>query len=78
MGVYSDYLSRQLSFEELTNERKAQLRRISDIRGRNVLSFASDVAKNCPNSIDYSDIVPFTDQLSVLTGNEIDIILQED
>lgn len=76
MGVYSDYLSRQLSFEELTNERKAQLRRISDIRGRNVLSFASDVAKNCPNSIDYSDIVPFTDQLSVLTGNEIDIILE--
>lgn len=76
MGVYSDYLSCQLSFEELTNERKAQLRRISDIRGRNVLSFASDVAKNCPNSIDYSDIVPFTDQLSVLTGNEIDIILE--
>lgn len=76
MGVYSDYLSRQLSFEELTNERKAQLKRISTIRGRSVLAFASDVAKNCPNSIDYSDIVPFSDQLSVISGNEIDIILE--
>lgn len=76
MGVYSDYLSRQLSFEELANERKAQLKRISTIRGRSVLAFASDVAKNCPNSIDYSDIVPFSDQLSVISGNEIDIILE--
>ena len=76
MGVYSNYLSRQLSFEELTNERKTQLKRISTIRNRNILVFASDVAKNCPNNIDYSDIVPFTDQLSVLSGNEIDIILE--
>ena len=76
MGVYSDYLNQQLSFEELTNERKAQLKRISEIRGRGVLVFASDVAKNCPNSIDYSDIVPFSDQLSVISGNEIDIILE--
>ena len=76
MGVYSDYLARQLSFEELTSERKLQLRRISAIRGRKVLAFASDVAKNCPNSIDYSDIVPFSDQLSALSGNEIDIILE--
>ena len=76
MGVYSDYLARQLSFEELTSERKLQLGRISAIRGRNILAFASDVAKNCPNSIDYSDIVPFADQLSALSGNEIDIILE--
>lgn len=76
MGVYSDYLNRQLSFEELTTERKAQLKRISEIRGREVLVFASDVAKNCPNSIDYSDIVPFSDQLSTISGDEVDIILE--
>lgn len=76
MGVYSDYLGQQLSFEELTNQRKEQLKRISDIRGRGVLVFASDVAKDCPNSIDYSDIVPFSDQLSAISGDEIDIILE--
>lgn len=76
MGVYSDYLKRQLSFEQLTNERKAQLKRISNIRGRDILVFASDVAKDCPNNIDYSDIVPFSDQLSAIPGDEIDIILE--
>ena len=54
MGIYSDYLNQQMAFETLTNERKKQLKRISDIRGRGVLVFASDVAKDCPNNIDYS------------------------
>lgn len=76
MGVYSDYLNQQLSFEELTKERKSQLKRISNIRGRDVLVFASDVAKDCPNNIDYSDIVPFSDQLSAISGDEIDIVLE--
>ncbi len=76
MGIYSDYLNQQMSFETLSSERKKQLKRISDIRGRGVLVFASDVAKDCPNNIDYSDIVPFSDQLSTLSGDEIDIILE--
>lgn len=76
MGIYSDYLNQQMSFEALTNERKKQLKRISDIRGRGVIVFASDVAKDCPSSIDYSDIVPFSDQLSTLSGDEVDIILE--
>ena len=76
MGIYSDYLNKQMSFEALTNERKEQLKRISEIRGRGVMVFASDVAKDCPNSIDYSDIVPFSDQLLTLPGDEVDIILE--
>ena len=76
MGIYSDYLNQQMSFEALSNERKEQLKRISIIRGRDVLVFASDVAKDCPNSIDYSDIVPFSDQLSTISGDAIDIILE--
>ncbi len=76
MGIYSDYLNQQMSFEALSEERKQQLRRIERIRGRNVVVYASDVAKDCPNSIDYSDIVPFSDQLSTITGDEIDIILE--
>ena len=78
MGVYSEYLGQQLSFERLSSERKAQLKRISARRGRDVIVYASDITpkNNCPNSIDYSDLLPFNDQLSVLTGSEVDIILQ--
>ena len=76
MGIYSDYLNRQLSFDQLCSERKKELQRISTIRKRGVLVFASDIAKNSPNNIDYSDKVPFVDQLSNITGDEIDIILE--
>lgn len=76
MGVYSEYLDRQFSFEELTNERKKQLTRISKLRGRDVLVYASDVNSNTPNSIDYSDELPFSDQLSNVNSEDIDILLQ--
>ncbi len=76
MGIYSEYLDKQMTFEELAKERKAQLKRISEIRNRSIIVYASAVDKNCPNSIDYSDIVPFSDQLNSLKGNEIDIILE--
>jgi hypothetical protein len=32
MGIYSDYLNKNMSFEELTAERKNQLRIISKLR----------------------------------------------
>lgn len=76
MGVYSDYLDRQFSFEELTAERKAQLKRISEIRHRDIMVYASNINANAPSSIDYSDILPFSDQLSNLTSDDIDIILE--
>lgn len=75
-GIYSEYLNKQMSFENLVNERKKQLKIISEIRGRDVLVFASDLGKNGQISIDYSDVLPFSDQLSVLNGAEIDIILE--
>ena len=37
---------------------------------------ASDLTKNVNSSIEYSDILPFQDQLSNLNGTEIDIILE--
>jgi hypothetical protein len=76
MSLYADYLDRQMTFEQLVAERKKQLKRISDLRGRPVLVYASDLEKQCPNGIDYSDVLPFSDQLSVLGGTEIDIILE--
>lgn len=76
MGVYSDYLDKQFSFEELSNERKTQLQRISSIRNRDIIVYASNINANAPNSIDYSDILPFSDQLSNLKSEDIDIILE--
>lgn len=80
MGVYSEYLDRGFSFQDLTVERKAQLNRISHLRGdRDLLVYSADLNKGAagaPVSIDYSDILPISDQLANLTGKQIDIILE--
>lgn len=76
MGVYSEYLDKQFSYDDLSKERKKQLKRISEIRERDVLVYASNVNSNAPTSIDYSDILPFSDQLSNISSDDIDIILE--
>ena len=46
MGIYTEYLDRQMSFQDLAAERKAQLKRISALRGgRDILVFAADLSK---------------------------------
>lgn len=82
MGHYSEYLDRGMGFPELAAERKAQLKRISDLRGgRDVLVYAAGF--NTPNapggaliSLNNSDLLAFTDQLSNLSGNGLDLILE--
>jgi ClpP class serine protease len=79
MGIYSEYLDRFASgnANELFAERKKQLKRISEIRKRDVLVFAADINKQIPQiPIDYSDLLPFTDQLSNLKGEKLDLILE--
>lgn len=80
MGVYSEYLDRSLSFQDLTTERKRQLARISNLRGdRDVLVYAADLNKGNAGvsiSIDYSDILPISDQLANLKGKRVDVILE--
>lgn len=83
MGVYTEYLDRNLDFESLCTERKAQLKRISTIRGgREILVYAADFNKSqaAAISINYSDILPFNDQLSNLRGKkegkQLDLILE--
>ena len=77
MGIYADYLNQNLDGNQLTQERKKQLARVSELRGRAVLAFTSAISKSkAPISIDYDDIVPIKDQLSNLTGDKIDIILE--
>ncbi len=78
MGAYTEYLDRQLSFEQLSAERKALLARISEFRGgRDILVFAADLNKgSAAISISYADILPIQDQLANLSGQGIDIILE--
>ena len=47
MGIYTEYLDKFGGgpFDALTAERKKQLQRISDLRGRDVLVFAADINK---------------------------------
>jgi ClpP class serine protease len=78
MGAYTEYLERQMGFEEICAERKKQLRRISEIRGgRDVLAFAADLNKGAaPISIGYSDLLPISDQLENLSGSGLDLIIE--
>jgi hypothetical protein len=69
-----------MSFQDLTAERKRQLERISALRGgRDVLVYAADLNKGNAGvsiSIDYSDILPISDQLANLTGRRVDVIVE--
>jgi ATP-dependent protease ClpP protease subunit len=77
VGVYSEYLDKNMDFSEIMSERKRQMKRISTIRERDILVYSSDLNKNnAPTEIDYSDLLPFSDQLSNLKGDSIDIILE--
>lgn len=77
MGIYTEYLDKQLDWAGLTKERKKQLLMISRRRGeRPVLAFAAAMTKDAPIAIDYDDRVPIIDQLSNLVGDKIDIILE--
>jgi len=78
MGIYSEYLEKNMDFNKITNERKRLLGQLSSLRGnRDILVYAADLSKGqAPISIDYSDIMPFQDQLSNLKGQAIDIILE--
>jgi hypothetical protein len=78
MTYYSEYLSANFDFLKLTEERKRQLTRISQIRGADVVVVATDFSKGgqADISINYSDLLPFQDQLSQLNSDNIDIILE--
>ena len=77
MGIYSDYINRRLSFDQITAERKGQLNKISSIRKREIIVYASDSNKgNAPISILPPDLLPFKDQLSYIKASEIDIVLE--
>lgn len=79
MGIYTEYLDKKMNFQQLTAERKKQLKKIAALRGnRDIIVYASDVNNkiNAPVAIDFSDILPFQDQLANLKGKDVDVILE--
>jgi hypothetical protein len=79
MGIYSDYLDKNLPYEDLTKERKKQLARIAQVRGRDILVYASasnKASQGAPVALDNSDLLPINDQLSNLKGQAIDVLLE--
>ena len=80
MGIYTEYIDRKFGLKELMEERKKQLKRISKIRGnRDILTFAATFNTKqipLPIAIDYTDRVPFQDQIRNLKGDRIDVILE--
>lgn len=78
MGVYTDYLDKGMSFEDLQAERKVQLDRIARHRERDVLVYAANLSTQirAPISVDYSDLLPINDQLGNLNGKALDFIIE--
>jgi ClpP class serine protease len=84
MGFFTEYLDNPdiaANFQNLIAERKKQLKRIADLRGRDVLAFVSDLNKGTlPGAhqvaMGYHDLLPITDQLANLTGDKLDLIIE--
>lgn len=77
MGIYSEYLDQNLDWPSLVTKRKEQLSEISRLRGgRAILTFAAALTKQAPIMIDYDDRIHYIDQISNLSGDKIDIILE--
>ncbi len=76
-GIYTEYLDAQLDFKQLNEERRKQLARIAQIRQRDVLVYAADARKSqhAEVSIVHDDLLAINDQLSVLSGKDVDVIL---
>ena len=76
MGVYGQYLDQHLDVQELHHKRKEYLKKISNLRERDTIVLTADLTKRAPISIDYSDLIPFRDQLDNVKGDKVDLILE--
>jgi hypothetical protein len=78
VGVYSEYLDQKMSFQQLQDERKSQLKRISELRDRDVLVYAANLSTKvrASISIEYADLLPINDQLANLSGSALDLLIE--
>ena len=78
MGIYAEYLKKFTDFNQISEERKKMLSKISELRdNRDILVIAADFSKaRAPIAIEYTDILAVQDQLENMAGQAIDIILE--
>lgn len=76
MSIYTEYLDKHLTFDQVTEERKKQLKNILSIRKNEILVYASDWARKPNTQILPQDLMPFKDQVNQIKGKSIDIILE--
>jgi len=76
MSIYTEYINKHFSFDQITNERKKQLQRIRGERGNEMLVYASDWTRKQNTQILPQDLLPFKDQVNQIKGKSIDIILE--
>lgn len=76
MGAFAEYLSKNLTQAQLIEERNRQLSRISAVRKRGIVVYASDLLKDAPTGIGYGDLPPFYEQLENVKTKNIDILLE--
>ena len=78
MGIYNEYLDKRWDIRQIHNERKKQLKKISEIRKRDTFVVAANLSSpsKVPISIDYTDILPLKDQLETLNQTSADLILE--
>jgi hypothetical protein len=79
MGIFHEYLSKNLTPPQIDSERKRQLARIGQLRNSGVITYAARIGQlpqHVDISISYEDILPFKDTLDAVTGDRVTIILE--
>src|SRR2546422_872253 len=78
-GLLHEYITRNLTPQQIEQERRAQLARIGALRQSAVLTYAARLTAmpvQAPTPILYDDLLPFTDMLANCTGDRIAIVLE--
>ncbi len=76
MPRYYELISKPQNLLERFNHRLDLLRRIEARTGRPLIVYAANInIANIPNSLDHSDITPFSELTRTIAGNSIDVLL---
>jgi hypothetical protein len=78
-GLFHEYIKRNLTPDQIEQERRAQLKRIGELRKSAVLTYAARITAmpvQAPTPILYDDLLPFTDMLGNCSGDRVTVILE--
>ncbi len=79
MGLFKEYIEAGINGPQLDIARRAQLKRIGELRQSAVVTYAARIA-SLPQQVDisvsYDDILPFKDVLDGITGERVTVLLE--